>query len=139
MKQFILIFFCLFSFSQSEVHNLKIEIPNVKESGVIYIAIYDNAEDFNSGNDSPKLMIDNVIEKVRKGRYLKTIYLPSGDYAIKVLVDNNNNGEIDFNFFGLPVEQFGFSNNVIGLFGAPKFDIASFKLIKDKKIIIKLR
>ena len=51
----------------------------------------------------------------------------------------NNNGDIDLNFFGIPKEQFGFSNNVLGLFGAPKFDKASFKLNENKKIIIKLK
>ena len=61
----------------------------------------------------------------------------SKNYYLGVLT--NGNADIDLNFFGLPKEQFGFSNNVLGLFGAPKFDKASFELNMDKKIIINLR
>ena len=123
----------------SKEHNLVLEIPNIETAGIIYIAVYDNAEDFDSGDDSREIMAYNIIEPVSKEIYKKKIILKEGDYAVKVLIDTNNNGDIDLNFFGLPKEQFGFSNNVLGLFGAPKFDKASFKLNENKKIIIKLR
>ena len=111
----------------SKEHNLVLEIPNIETAGIIYIAVYDNAEDFDSGDDSREIMAYNIIEPVSKEIYQKKIILKEGDYAVKVLIDTNNNGDIDLNFFGLPKEQFGFSNNVLGLFGAPKFDKASFK------------
>ena len=137
MKFLILFLASIFSFSQS--HNLEIEIPNVDEDGIIYIAIYDNAKDFDSGNNSPEIMAVNIIEPITEGLYNKTVDLKKGTYGIKVLIDTNENADIDLNFFGLPKEQFGFSNNVLGLFGAPKFDKASFELNMDKKIIINLR
>ena len=137
MKYLILFLASIFSFSQS--HKLEIEIPNVDKDGVVYIAIYDNAKDFDSGDDSRDIMAYNIIKPVSKEIYQKKIILKEGDYAVKVLIDTNNNGDIDLNFFGLPKEQFGFSNNVLGLFGAPKFDKASFKLNENKKIIIKLK
>ncbi len=37
--------------------------------------------------------------------------VPPGEYGITVLHDANNNGEMDFNFFGAPAEQWGSSNN----------------------------
>ena len=49
----------------------------------------------------------NIIEPVSKEIYQK-LYLKMGDYAVKVLIDTNNNGDIDLNFFGLPKEQFDF-------------------------------
>ena len=123
----------------SKEHNLVLEIPNIETAGIIYIAVYDDAEDFDSGDDSREIMAYNIIEPVSKEIYQKKITLKEGYYAVKVLIDTNNNGDIDLNFFGLPKEQFGFSNNVLGLFGAPKFDKASFELNMDKKIIINLR
>lgn len=123
----------------SKEHTLVLEIPNIETAGIIYIAVYDNAEDFDSGDDSREIMAYNIIEPVSKEIYQKKIILKEGDYAVKVLIDTNNNGDIDLNFFGLPKEQFGFSNNVLGLFGAPKFDKASFEVNNDKKIIINLR
>ena len=137
MKYLILFLVSIFSFSQS--HKLEIEIPNVDEEGIIYIAIYDNAKDFDSGNNSPEIMALNIIEPVNIGPYNKTVYLKKGTYGVKVLIDTNGNADIDLNFFGLPKEQFGFSNNALGLFGAPKFDKASFEVNNDKKIIINLR
>ena len=137
MKYLILFLVSFFSFSQS--NKLEIEIPNIEEGGTIYIAIYDNAKDFNSGNNSPEIMALNIIEPINKGLYNKIVDLKKGKYGVKVLIDTNGNADIDLNFFGLPKEQFGFSNNVLGLFGAPKFDKASFELNMDKKIIINLR
>ena len=137
MKYLILFLVSIFSYSQS--HKLEIELSNVDEAGIVYIAIYDNAKDFNSGNNSPELMALNIIEPIKKGLYNKTVDLEKGTYGVKVLIDTNGNADIDLNFFGLPKEQFGFSNNVLGLFGAPKFDKASFELNSDKKIIINLR
>ena len=137
MKYLILFLVSIFSYSQS--HKLEIELSNVDEAGIVYIAIYDNAKDFNSGNNSPELMALNIIEPIKKGLYNKTVDLEKGTYGVKVLIDTNGNADIDLNFFGLPKEQFGFSNNVLGLFGAPKFDKASFELNMDKKIIINLR
>jgi len=118
---------------------LEIVIPNIKQDGIIYIAIYDNADDYSSGDESQDIMAYNIIEPVFKGFYSKKISLKKGVYAIKVLVDNNDNGKIDVNFFGIPKEQFGFSNNVLGILGVPKFEKASFKLNSNKKIEIKLR
>lgn len=137
MKYLILFLVSFFSFSQS--NKLEIEIPNVDEGGTIYIAIYDNAKDFDSGDNSPEIMALNIIEPISKGLYNKIVDLKKGKYGVKVLIDTNGNADIDLNFFGLPKEQFGFSNNVLGLFGAPKFDKASFELNMDKKIIINLR
>lgn len=118
---------------------LEIVIPNIKQDGIIYIAVYDNTDDYNSGDESQDIMAYNIIEPVFKGAYSKKISLKKGVYAIKVLVDNNDNGKIDLNFFGIPKEQFGFSNNVLGILGVPKFEKASFKLNSNKKIEIKLR
>ena len=84
-------------------------------------------------------MAYNIIEPVSKGIYVKKILLEKGSYGIKVLVDVNGNGKMDFNFFGLPKEQYGFSNNVIGLLGEPKFDKAFIEINDNKKTVILLR
>jgi uncharacterized protein (DUF2141 family) len=38
--------------------------------------------------------------------------LPPGKYALGVFHDENGNGKLDMNFFGIPKEAYGFSNNV---------------------------
>ena|SRR5689334_22212544 len=37
--------------------------------------------------------------------------LPAGSYAVQIHHDENDNGKMDSNFMGIPVEGYGFSNN----------------------------
>ena len=66
--------------------------------------------------------------------------IPFGEYAIKAFHDEDRDDEIDMNFLGIPVESYGFSNNVRGIFGPPSFDKAKFLFNVDSLAIeIKLR
>ncbi len=53
--------------------------------------------------------------------------LPSGDYAIALIHDENSNNKLD-TFMGIPREGFGFSRNPAIRFGPPKFDSAQFRV-----------
>jgi uncharacterized protein (DUF2141 family) len=52
--------------------------------------------------------------------------LPAGNYAVVILHDENDDHKMNTNFFGIPKEGCGFSNNVMGTFGPPSFSRASF-------------
>lgn len=66
--------------------------------------------------------------------------IPKGTYAISVFHDENEDNELNTNFLGIPVEDFGFSNNVMGSFGPPDFDEASFLLKENShKVQIDLK
>jgi len=54
--------------------------------------------------------------------------LPAADYAIAVVHDQNANGKLDTNFFGIPKEGWGVSNNARPALRAPNFDEARFTL-----------
>jgi len=62
----------------------------------------------------------------------------AGTYAVAVYHDVNANGELDTNLLGIPKETYAFSNNVYGLFGAPRFTKASFVLEEEAEISISL-
>ena len=51
--------------------------------------------------------------------------LPSGDYAIALVHDENGNGRLDTRF-GLPIEGVAFSRNPRLIFGPPRFAAARF-------------
>jgi uncharacterized protein (DUF2141 family) len=88
-----------------------------------------NVTVFNSDNGFPK-----------SGKGLQTLYLPIndnsvtaeftdlsvGDYAVSVYHDENDNKRMDTNFFGIPKEGVGTSNNAKGHFGPPKYRDARF-------------
>ena len=55
--------------------------------------------------------------------------LEPGTYALAAYHDENDNGDFDRTWIGLPDEGLGFSNGAwITLFGAPSFDSASIEL-----------
>jgi len=56
--------------------------------------------------------------------------LTAGVYAVTVIHDRNSNGELDTNFFGIPTESYGFSNNATAMFGPPSFSEVSIKIGK---------
>lgn len=47
--------------------------------------------------------------------------LPAGEYAVTVIHDENKNGKLDTNLFGIPAEGIGVSNNALNMFGPPVF------------------
>ncbi len=53
--------------------------------------------------------------------------LPTGNYAIALIHDENGNNKLDTTF-GIPREGFGFSRNPVIRFGAPSFSSAQFSV-----------
>lgn len=51
-----------------------------------------------------------------------------GSYGVAVLHDQNNNGQLDFNEVGMPLEGYGHSNNPARREGPPRFDETKFTL-----------
>ncbi len=52
--------------------------------------------------------------------------IPPGTYALAVIHDENSNGKLDTNLFGIPEEGYAFSNDVTAVVGTPSFSAASF-------------
>ncbi|WP_425658076.1 DUF2141 domain-containing protein [Tenacibaculum ascidiaceicola] len=59
--------------------------------------------------------------------------VPVGEYAIICFHDANNNNRMDFEPNGMPLEDYGTSNNNLSRFGPPQYDAAKF-LVKDKDV-----
>lgn len=65
--------------------------------------------------------------------------LPRGTYAISVIHDQNDNGELDMNAVGIPTEGYGFSKDAMGMFGPPSFEKAQINIEQSQSIHIHLR
>jgi uncharacterized protein (DUF2141 family) len=66
---------------------------------------------------------------IKDGRAALTFpAMPPGDYAVVVFHDTNDNGEIDHNLIGIPMERLGFSNafKLSLASGLPTFDKLKF-------------
>jgi uncharacterized protein (DUF2141 family) len=61
--------------------------------------------------------------------------LPRGVYSVNLFHDENMNGKMDTNLFGMPVEGYGFSNNPVKRMGKPGFDETNFPLNQPEAAI----
>ena len=62
--------------------------------------------------------------------------LPFGNYAISSYHDENNNKKYDRNALGIPVEDYGFSNNVRVRFSVPEYEDALFKFSRTGQVVV---
>jgi len=116
---------------------LNIAIEGFPDSeGYAMVAVYGSEKAYDEG--SPKIVKARV--KVEDQKSLTTfIDLKYGIYAVAVYHDRNANGKMDKNFFGIPKESYGHSNNAQGSFGPPAFDKAKFEFgSPEKQVKIKL-
>lgn len=115
---------------------LVVTVTNISSSrGNILVALY------NSENTFLKKKYHLTKAVATKGAVeVKLTDVPAGEYAIAVLHDENCDEKFNSNFYGKPVEGFGFSNNVRGFFGPPSYEKVRIKLAKSPaKIAIRLR
>ena len=126
-----------------QTFKLNIEVENIENKGTMYMAIYDNSVSFDQDNKNKginkKRWVKSIIEAVNNKGFEKSIELKKGVYAISLFVDSNENKMIDKNFIGIPIEQYGFSNDASGFLSSPSFKDASFNLTKDLNIKISLK
>lgn len=60
-----------------------------------------------------------------------------GEYAVVCYHDKNNNDKMDFATNGMPLEDYGSSNNVMN-FGPPTFENAKFT-VSDKNVSLEIK
>lgn len=136
---FYLFFFNFFIIGEQPEFELKINIHNIKYSGKMYFALYDNPVDFNSDNQSVEYMKIAIREIVIPDKHVLKLKVEKGRYAVKIYIDKNLNQRFDTNIIGLPKEQFGFSNDAMGVIGPPTYEKASFVVSENKLIKIKMK
>ena len=64
--------------------------------------------------------------------------LPQGNYSAYVYHDQNNNGKMDTNLFGIPTERYGASNNPPKRAGRPSLEETRFP-VNDREIAIDIQ
>ncbi len=95
------------------------------DKGVVRMSLYDSEENYNAKQHSCRYAIVPV-----KNARAEVVFhrLRPGWYAILLFHDANNNHKFD-RVMGIPVERFGFSNNIRpGITGAPAFKETRFRV-----------
>jgi uncharacterized protein (DUF2141 family) len=137
----VLICLVLVPKSNAEEANLKINILNLKKSGFLYLSICKDETEFRGKveNESVEESCIDSVKEINLQNFEINSVLPHGEYAFTLYVDFNGNQKIDKNFLGIPKEQYGFSNNVMGRMSPPTFDQAKFAIAGPTTQNIKLR
>lgn len=133
-----LLTFSSFNNQKGETYSLTVEVKELQNcKGVVQFALYN--KDGTIPDEHYKKCCKILKEKIQNGTSKVTFSnLPVGKYAVNILHDENENGEIDKGFI-LPIEGVGFSNyQSIGLTNRPNFSKASVDLNRDKKIEVKI-
>jgi uncharacterized protein (DUF2141 family) len=114
---------------------LRLTVNGVRsDSGELLVALYDNADGFRSAianaakrgllPDSGRL-IGTAIRAKRGTQSTVFTQLAPGQYALIVIHDENDDGRLDENAWGVPTEGYGFGNDAQGILSAPSFDAAA--------------
>jgi uncharacterized protein (DUF2141 family) len=131
----IFIFSGLFCSSAQENHTITIHFEGMKsDKGSLFVAIY------NTKNSFLKKQFKGDITKIVDEKatiILKDI--PTGEYAVSAFHDANDNKKMDTNFFGIPKEPIGISNNATGFMGPPKYKEAKFTVNKNITLAITIQ
>ena len=100
--------------------DLTVEVAGLKDAdGKVLVAVYDSADTF------LKQPMRTAAATAQAGTVRLVVSgLPAGDYALSVFKDSNDNGKLDKNVVGMPVEPYGFSNDAAGSYGPPAFTAA---------------
>ena len=133
MKKYFFSLSLVLFVSQLSAATLDIEVQGITKGGILNLEISSSKQAFESDGDDAGVAV-RIQERVSRGSYQRSFDIPPGTYAVKLHIDENENGKLDTNFIGIPKEQYGISNNVLFL----NFKAASFVIDNYKKIQIDL-
>jgi uncharacterized protein (DUF2141 family) len=108
---------------------LTVTVSDVRaDKGTLMVMVVNTEAGWN--NQEAPVAADQVAVKDKHEAGKPFVYkftLPAGSYADQVMHDENDNGQLDMNALGVPVEAYGFSNNPVVMrrarFSEAKFDI----------------
>ncbi|MBT4679884.1 MAG: DUF2141 domain-containing protein [Flavobacterium sp.] len=94
------------------------------DNGKVSFALYDQVTFM-------KTPLKGASAKIIKGKSTVTFKnITQGEYSVICFHDKNNNGKMDFNENGMPLEDYGASNNNMD-FGPPSFLDSKFTVIEE--------
>lgn len=110
---------------KSPKSTLTLEISGFDQTkGQVMVALFNNE----SGYEDEKPFRGETVAVSSNTVKVKFKKLHMGQYAFKLFHDANGNGELDTDGFGIPSEDYYFSNDASDPFSAPEWDEAKFRM-----------
>jgi uncharacterized protein (DUF2141 family) len=119
-----------------QTYAIQLTIENINPvKGEIKVGIFNNKYSFLKENEEFKTIKIKVTQFTEKYTIKN---LPKGEYAISIYHDKNSDNVCNLNFWGIPIEAYGFSNNCQPLLSAPSFKDCEIDLHSNISITIRL-
>jgi uncharacterized protein (DUF2141 family) len=121
----LMVLFLTSSMSVRQTGTLTIFISDFRSNkGNVSVALFNNEDAFPK---LPEKAVSVMFLPITGNKSMAVFQnLPAGEYAVSVYHDENNKKKMDTNFFGIPKEGVGASNNARGHLGPPKYKDAKF-------------
>jgi len=131
-KIFIGSFFLISGMLQAQKVSLIVDMTSFKSNdGRVKIGLY------NSETNFLKLPLKSLAADIKNREASVTFEgIEKGEYAVSIYHDENNNGQLDTGFMGIPSEGYASSNNAKGFMGPPKYADAKVNVNTNSKITI---
>ncbi len=108
--------------STAAAGTLRVTVTGIESAeGTVRLALFDSEETF-----TREAVEGGLVPAAESSVVWELEGLAPGEYGIAVHHDLNDNGKMDTRIFGIPKEPYGFSNNVRGRMGPPKWKLAKF-------------
>lgn len=134
----VLLLFSSFQQKETTTFQLKVKVNDLRNSkGEVRFVLYNNPDAFPDEKYTKyyRRLSARIVNGASEAIFE---HLPAGKYAINILHDEDANGKIKKGLI-LPKEGIGFSNyKSIGISNKPSFQKASFELLENKEINVKI-
>lgn len=112
-------------FSQEETSVLTVKMTEIENSeGTLLVSVFSPEDDWLKETYT----FHRVEVEMKDGvQSVDFTGLEPGIYAVSIIHDQNNNGELDSGMFHIPTEPYAFSNDAKGRMGPPGFEDCQFE------------
>ena len=109
---------------QAQAARLIVTIEGIRDADdYLYVALFAKPDGFPDGDYSVQHM---KLKAAPKPLTVLFDDLAPGTYAVGAYHDENNNGRLDTDFIGYPMEGYALSNGIRAVFSRPRFIDAAF-------------
>jgi uncharacterized protein (DUF2141 family) len=133
--KFIIVIVLLLSGNFLEAQILNVHIKNIRNTkGQLCLAIFEDQAAFLAEKTCWAMKCNK--KNIVNGELNLQIPFRAGQWAFSVLDDENQNGKMDYNFIGIPLKGFGFSNYLHKGLHRPVFKDFGFNIGKNETKLI---
>ena len=140
MKNLIIIILSIIpilAFNQETIE-IKIKVEGIRNSqGQIVLSAFKTEKEFDDETQVYNFTIDK--SSIKDGVINTSVRLPIGNWGLTLLDDENSDAKMEYNFFGITEEGFGFSNYYLIGLSKPDLEDFDFNVNNKDNVSVKMK